>query len=134
MKHSHSVLVFVILALLAIGGASCTKQTPPEPEPVVSQPPEATGAAAPTGEAVKIGILTNAIAPFGAPMVVGMERAAEDPTIMPELGGGAKLPADVEAAIKKTTEMLVEAKAADGLPPCEASWKGPQEPSSDISA
>jgi len=129
MKRAPNALAMLALVAGMVGLlSSCARRTPPEPEPTVSQPPETaeTGGAVPAGEPVKIGILTNAIAPFWDPMVVGMERAAQDPTVMPELGGGVKLPADVEAAIEKVTDMLVEAKAEGGLPPCEASWKGPQ--------
>lgn len=126
MKRAPGMLVAVAVAisLLVVAGTSCTKQTPPEPLPAVGPQPTEVGPA--TGEPVKIGIITNAIAPFWDPMVVGMERAEEDPTVMPELGGGVKLPADVEEAMKKITDMLLERKINGGLPPCEASWKGPQ--------
>jgi ribose transport system substrate-binding protein len=60
-------------------------------------------------------------------MVVGMERAAKDPTAMPVLGGGVKLPETVAATFQKITDLLKAKQAQGGLPPCEASWKGPQQ-------
>ena len=126
MKHAANALAMLALvAGMIVLLSSCTRPPPTEPMPPVTRPTEAPEPT-PVGEPVKIGILTNAIAPFWQPMVVGMKLAEKDPTVMPELGGGVKLPADVEAAIKAITDLLVEAKAEGGLPPCEASWKGPQ--------
>jgi ribose transport system substrate-binding protein len=123
------MLACAALAVLTLAGLSCSKQQTPAPSTPEFKGPE-TGsipAAAPTVLAsVKVGIITNAIAPFWDPMVVGMERAAKDPSAMPQLGGGVKLPGDVEAAFAKITDMLKAKAAQGGLPPCEASWKGPQ--------
>jgi ribose transport system substrate-binding protein len=123
------MLVCAALAVLTLAGLSCSKQqTPASSTPEVKGPETGTiPESAPTVLAsVKVGIITNAIAPFWDPMVVGMERAAKDPSAMPELGGGVKLPEDVEAACAKIADMLKAKAAQGGLPPCEASWKGPQ--------
>ncbi|MBM3499040.1 MAG: substrate-binding domain-containing protein [Armatimonadetes bacterium] len=124
-----AVLAAAAVTLLALAGLSCSKQ-----ESAETTAPESADAgtgtipeSAPKVEAsVKIGIVTNAIAPFWDPMVVGMERAAKDPTAMPALGGGVELPESVAAAFAKITDLLKAKQAEGGLPPCEASWKGPQ--------
>jgi ribose transport system substrate-binding protein len=121
---TNPLLLCVALTGLALVGLSCSKPQPKEPQTAETGTiPEK----APKVEAsIKVGIVTNAIAPFWDPMVVGMERAAKDPSAMPELGGGVQLPEDVEAAFTKITDLLKQKQAAGGLPPCEASWKGPQ--------
>ena len=131
MKRSREgwALRLAVMVLLTLAGLSCAKK----PAETTATTPTGGGQvtptkAAPSGGAIKIGIITNAIAPFWDPMVVGMERAAKDPTTMPVLTGGVKLPPDVEAAFKKITDMLIaERKAKGSLPGCEASWKGPQQ-------
>ncbi len=126
MKRGPGALaVLALVAAIAMAlTPSCTKQAP-TPTPTAATPPPPPEAP-PAHHVVRIGILTNAIAPFWDPMVVGMERAAKDPTVMPELGGGVELPADVEQAFKTITDMLLKEKEASALPPCQASWKGPQ--------
>ncbi len=123
MTPARGVL-FALMLVLVAAGMSCTRQ-PPAPAPTAATPPPPPEAP-PARHVVRIGILTNAIAPFWDPMVVGMKRAAKDPTVMAELGGGVELPADVEEAFKKITDMLVQEEEASALPPCQASWKGPQ--------
>ena len=83
MKRAAAALAMLALiagAVLLL--SSCSKQPPPEPIPSVTRPTDAPEPA-PVGEPVKIGILTNAIAPFWDPMVVGMKLAEKDPTVMP---------------------------------------------------
>jgi ribose transport system substrate-binding protein len=110
-------------------GLACSKQQvtgtpvpPPKGEPATS------GAGAPPAEAVRVGIITNAMAPFWKPMEVGMKRAAEDPTVMPVLSGGVVMPKVVEEAFTRITDLLKAEKQAKGsLPACEATWKAPQQ-------
>jgi ribose transport system substrate-binding protein len=118
--------VLVLVSMLAAGCPKPATQPTPGTGPAPVTAPK-TETAAP-GATVKIGIVTNAIAPFWDPMVVGMERAAKDPTVMPVLGGGVEIPPQVKAAFEQITQMLAEEKKTKGsLPPCEASWKGPQQ-------
>jgi ribose transport system substrate-binding protein len=126
MKRAPGALAALVLvtAIVIVLTPSCTRQ-PPTPTPTAATPPPPPEVP-PARHVVRIGILTNAIAPFWEPMVVGMERAAKDPTVMPELGGGVELPGDVEKAFRKITDMLAKEREASHLPPCQASWKGPQ--------
>ncbi|MGQ9730361.1 MAG: sugar-binding protein [Candidatus Zipacnadales bacterium] len=128
MTRSRLTVVGILSAML-VGGLSCSKRQPPEVSgpPVATTPRPSTPSPASPGESVRIGILTNAIAPFWDPMVVGMERAAKDPTVMAKLGGGIELSPVVEEVFTKITEALAKKKSAGGLPACEASWKGPQQ-------
>ena len=123
------LLLICVLVLIALALLSCSKQEPTEakgPETVETGPGTITETAPKMEASIKIGIVTNAIAPFWDPMVVGMERAAKDPTAMPELGGGVELPESVATAFTKITDMLKARQEQGGLPACEASWKGPQ--------
>lgn len=124
---ASTLVACALVACLLIAGLSCSKKQPTGPQPVPTPKGETGVAKAPSGqEPVKIGIVTNAIAPFWDPMVVGMERAAKDPTAMPELGGGVELPPALETTFAKITDLLKEKQKTGSLPPCEASWKGPQ--------
>lgn len=118
---------WALLVCVGLSGLSCSRKQPQAPQPGLTPKAESLSTKTASGEeTVKIGIVTNAIAPFWDPMVVGMERAAKDPTAMPELGGGVELPAALETTFAKLTELLKEKQKTAGLPPCEASWKGPQ--------
>ena len=124
-----AAVMLAALIVLAVAGLSCSKQEPAEskaPEGAETGTGTIPGSAPKVEASVKVGIVTNAIAPFWDPMVVGMERAAKDPTAMPQLGGGVELPEGVAAAFTKITDMLKAKQAEGGLPSCEASWKGPQ--------
>jgi len=120
------LLVCAVLAGLTLAGLSCSKQQPVQ-TPV--EPAKAPTPAEPAaGEAVKVGILTNEMAPFWNPMEVGMNRAAANPAAMAVLGGGVEMPETVEEVFTKITGLLkAEKEAKGGLPPCEAFWKAPQQ-------
>ena len=114
IRNTGAVLLVIALVAAAVLVTSCKpKDQVVETSPPIAEPGGEPAAQPSDGEAVQVGILTNAIAPFWDPMAVGMERAMESPTETPD---GS--PIDLAP--------LWEAYEGE-RPPCEASWKGPQD-------